>query len=40
MGYAMVAPWKQKAAYRYTVENSIYLRAAATGITHLEPAAN
>lgn len=31
MGYAMVAPWKQKAAYRYTVENSIYLRAAATG---------
>ena len=31
LGYATVAPWKQKAAYRYTVENSIYLRAAATG---------
>ncbi|TXK17231.1 GNAT family N-acetyltransferase [Homoserinibacter sp. GY 40078] len=31
LGYANVSPWKQKAAYRYTVENSIYLRAAATG---------
>ena len=31
LGYATVAPWKQKAAYRYTVENSIYLRAASTG---------
>ena len=31
LGYANASPWKQKAAYRYTVENSIYLRAAATG---------
>lgn len=31
LGYAYVAPWKAKAAYRYTVENSIYLGAAATG---------
>lgn len=31
LGYATVTPWKQKAAYRYTVENSIYLRAASTG---------
>ncbi|HAM28210.1 MAG TPA: N-acetyltransferase family protein [Microbacteriaceae bacterium] len=30
LGYAYVYPWKEKAAYRYTVENSIYLRAAAT----------
>jgi L-amino acid N-acyltransferase YncA len=30
-GYAYVYPWKEKAAYRFTVENSIYLRAAATG---------
>ncbi len=31
LGYALVAPWKQKRAYRYTVENSIYLGPAATG---------
>jgi Sortase and related acyltransferases len=31
LGYALVAPWKQKKAYRFTVENSIYLGAAATG---------
>lgn len=31
LGYAYVSPWKPKAAYRYTVENSIYLGAAATG---------
>jgi L-amino acid N-acyltransferase YncA len=31
MGYALVSPWKQKRAYRFTVENSIYLGAAATG---------
>ncbi|BDI23282.1 GNAT family N-acetyltransferase [Herbiconiux sp. L3-i23] len=31
LGYALVQPWKQKRAYRYTVENSIYLRPAATG---------
>jgi phosphinothricin acetyltransferase len=30
LGYALVTPWKQKRAYRYTVENSIYLRAAST----------
>ena len=30
LGYALVSPWKQKRAYRYTVENSIYLRAAAS----------
>jgi L-amino acid N-acyltransferase YncA len=31
LGYAYVYPWKEKAAYRYTVENSIYLRPASTG---------
>ncbi|MFD1714081.1 GNAT family N-acetyltransferase [Amnibacterium flavum] len=31
LGYALVSPWKPKRAYRYTVENSIYLRPAATG---------
>ncbi|MBT2500226.1 N-acetyltransferase [Agromyces sp. ISL-38] len=31
LGYALVSPWKQKRAYRYTVENSIYLGPAATG---------
>ncbi len=31
LGFAYVAPWRQKAAYRRTVENSIYLRPAATG---------
>ncbi|HWH26333.1 MAG TPA: GNAT family N-acetyltransferase [Pseudolysinimonas sp.] len=31
LGYATVTPWKSKAAYRYTVENSIYLGPAATG---------
>ena len=31
LGYALVTPWKQKAAYRYTVENSIYLGPASTG---------
>lgn len=31
LGYAYVFPWKQKAAYRYTVENSIYLGPASTG---------
>jgi L-amino acid N-acyltransferase YncA len=30
-GYAYVYPWKEKAAYRFTVENSIYLGPAATG---------
>ncbi|AMB57907.1 GNAT family N-acetyltransferase [Microterricola viridarii] len=31
LGYALVTPWTQKRAYRYTVENSIYLGPAATG---------
>ena len=31
LGYAYVYPWKEKAAYRFTVENSIYLHAASTG---------
>jgi len=31
LGYALVAPWKQKRAYRYTVEDSIYLGPAASG---------
>src|ERR1700712_5273364 len=31
LGYTYVTPWKQKAAYRFTVEDSIYLAPAATG---------
>jgi phosphinothricin acetyltransferase len=31
LGYAYVTPWKTKAAYRFTVENSIYLGPASTG---------
>lgn len=31
LGYAYVYPWREKAAYRYTVENSIYLGPASTG---------
>jgi phosphinothricin acetyltransferase len=31
LGYALVSPWRTKRAYRYTVENSIYLGPAATG---------
>ncbi len=31
VGFAYVLPWKDKSAYRYTVENSIYLGPAATG---------
>jgi phosphinothricin acetyltransferase len=31
LGYALVAPWKSKRAYRYTVEDSIYLGPAASG---------
>ena len=30
LGFAYVYPWEQKAGYRRTVENSIYLRAAST----------
>lgn len=31
IGYAYVMPWRPKAAYRFTVENSIYLGPASTG---------
>lgn len=31
VGYARVMPWKPKGAYRFTVENSIYVHDAATG---------
>lgn len=31
IGFAYVAPWRQKAAFRRTVEDSIYLRPAAIG---------
>ncbi|GAA3747927.1 GNAT family N-acetyltransferase [Leifsonia bigeumensis] len=31
LGYAYVAPWRERAAYRYTGESSIYLGPAATG---------
>jgi phosphinothricin acetyltransferase len=31
LGFAYVYPWKEKAAYRFTVENAIYLGPAATG---------
>ncbi|WP_017593066.1 GNAT family N-acetyltransferase [Nocardiopsis potens] len=30
-GYAGASPWKPKAAYRYTVENSVYLAPGRTG---------
>lgn len=30
-GYSYVTPWKQRSAYRFTVEDSIYLSPAATG---------
>ncbi|HEX5857174.1 MAG TPA: GNAT family N-acetyltransferase [Microbacterium sp.] len=31
LGYALVQPWSGKSAYRYTVENSIYLGPGAAG---------
>lgn len=31
IGYALVQPWASKSAYRYTVENSIYLGPGAAG---------
>ena len=31
VGYAYAGPWKERAAYRRTVENAIYLDPAATG---------
>lgn len=31
LGYALVTPWAGKSAFRYTVENSIYLGPGATG---------
>jgi phosphinothricin acetyltransferase len=31
LGYAFVTPYRSRAAYRFTVENSIYLNPASTG---------
>ena len=31
MGYAYAGPWKERAAYRHTVENAIYLAPGARG---------
>lgn len=31
LGYATLMPWKEKAAYRFTAEDSIYLGPASTG---------
>lgn len=31
LGYAYVAPWRDRPAYRYTVENSVYVRADSGG---------
>jgi phosphinothricin acetyltransferase len=31
LGYAYVTPWRPRAAYRFTVEDSIYLGPASTG---------
>ncbi len=31
LGYAYATPWKSRAAYRHSVESSIYLAPAATG---------
>lgn len=31
LGFAYLAPWRQKSGHRKTVENTIYLRPAATG---------
>ncbi len=31
LGYALVQPWAGKSAYRYTVEDSIYLGPSASG---------
>lgn len=31
LGYALAQPWKQRSAYRYTVESSVYLAPAAAG---------
>lgn len=31
IGFAYLAPWRQKSAFKNTAENSIYLRPAATG---------
>lgn len=36
LGFAYVSPWNPRAAYRYTVEDTIYLRPSATGL-HLGP---
>lgn len=31
VGFAYVAPWRPKSAYRYTVENTVYLAPGVTG---------
>ncbi len=31
LGFAYLAPWRQKSAYRKTVENTIYLKSSAIG---------
>jgi phosphinothricin acetyltransferase len=31
LGFAYLAPWRQKSAYRRTVENTIYLKHSAVG---------
>ena len=31
LGFAYLAPWRQKSAYRRTVENTIYLKPGFTG---------
>ena len=32
LGFAYVSPWNLRGAYKHTVEDSIYLRPAATGL--------
>jgi L-amino acid N-acyltransferase YncA len=34
IGYAYATPWKERSGYRFTVESSIYLEAAAGGKGH------
>ncbi|MFC4854302.1 GNAT family N-acetyltransferase [Actinophytocola glycyrrhizae] len=33
-GYALATPWRQKPAYRHTVETTVYLSGTATGRGH------
>jgi phosphinothricin acetyltransferase len=34
IGFAYVAPWREKSAFKKTVENSVYLRPGAIGKGH------